>query len=133
MATTRSDMQSLLTVPAPPSLPSRREYHVEARWTEWLPFCTVEARRHSDPSNLLHLFRTRHRSRLIACLSASLAWDTVREHRLDDPTVSDERFNYLLRCAVERRRSRMGRVKGQSKNPKYVPKQAKYPSQGGRS
>jgi hypothetical protein len=133
VATTRSDIQSLLAQPPSPSLPPRRDRAVESRWQEWLPFCTVEARRHSDPSNHLHSLRVRHRSRLVACLSASLAWDTIREHRLDSPVVSDAEFNFLLRCAIERRRCRMGRVKGQSKNPKYHLKQAKYPSQGGRS
>jgi hypothetical protein len=124
MATTRSDIQSLVSQPAPPMLPPKRENYIERRWREWLPYCTVEARRHSDPANHLYLFRTRHRSRLINILLAGIQWDVLREHGLDDPTIDDARFNFLLRAAIERRRCRM-------KTP--TTKSKKYPAQGGRS
>lgn len=97
---------------APPSVSSHTTHYIEARWKEWLPYCTVEARRYPDPSSVLHVLKTKNHSRLVDLLSAHIPWDTIRKHRLDDPLTSNEAFQFQLRAAVERRRTRMGRVKG---------------------
>ena len=113
MGTTASDTLYLgLAHAAPPPVSPRQLFFVDARWQEWLPWATMEARKHSDPANWLHIFRTRHRTRLAALLNANIPWDTIRKHRLDSPTMDDAAFQFQLRAASERRRVRMGRVKG---------------------
>ena len=127
MATTLSDtLYHGLLDPAPPTVEPKRLSHIFSRWNEWLPLCTVLARKSQDPSSLLHLLKTRNRSRMISCLDAGLSWRIIRQHRLDDPTVSSERFEFTLRAAIETKRSRMGRT------GKFA-KSKLYPVQGGRS
>jgi hypothetical protein len=98
---------------APPAIPARRAPRLALRWQEWLPWCTIEARRHSDPASHLYHLRQVHRSRVISLLGARLRWPIIRKHRLDDPIMPSEAFEFQLRTAIERRRVRMNRVKGQ--------------------
>jgi hypothetical protein len=100
---------------APPPVPEKQSRWIESRWLEWAPWCTIAARRSDDPSGALYALRVTHRSRLISLLSARVAWDTIRKHHLDNPTDTTELFEFQLRAAVERRRTRMGRVKGKGK------------------
>jgi hypothetical protein len=111
MATTLSDTlyAGLAHAAAPPAIPSHQACYIESRWQEWLPWCTMEARKHSDPASRLFSLRITQRSRLIAALSARIHWDVIRKFRLDDPTISNELFEFQLHAAIERRRVRKSR------------------------
>lgn len=85
---------------------------IDARWVEWRPFATMESRHHSDPANKLYAHKIRHRARLIDLLRARISWETIRAKRLDDPRMPAAAFEFSLRAAAERRRVRMGRIKG---------------------
>lgn len=113
MATMLSDTLYFgLAHAAPPPISARQLHFVEARWQEWIPWAAMESRKHSDPASRLHAMRTTHRSRLGALLNANIPWDTIRKHRLDNPTTDVGAFEFQLRAASERRRTRMGRIKG---------------------
>lgn len=98
----------------------QQEPSIAKRWKSWEPLCLIEARRTEDPAGALAEFRVRHRARLVSLLSARIAWTTIRRLALDDPCVSYERFEFLLRCAVDRRRYNMGRVRGVRREPGSV-------------
>ena len=94
------------------TVPSRQSIWFTARWKEWEPLCTIAARHTMDPADALHKMKVTHHSRLMDLLAAHISWQTIREKRLDNPTISNADFEWHLREAAERRRTRMGRVKG---------------------
>jgi hypothetical protein len=96
--------------------PPKQAHWFALRWREWEPYCLIAARRTTDPASELHRLKTLHHSRLMDLLAARVSWLTIRERRLDSPITSNGDFEWHLREAVERRTSRMGRVKGQSKH-----------------
>jgi hypothetical protein len=113
MATSGSDtLYHGLAHAAPPPTTPRRESWLQLRWQEWLPLATIEARKCLDPAAALAKIKTAHRSRLLDLLSAKVSWDAIRRHRLDSPLISTGAFEFQLHVAVERRRTRMGRVRG---------------------
>lgn len=98
---------------APPVIPARQSQWMERRWMEWEPWCAMFARRVGlVPSVACVPLKVTHRSRVIMLLSARVTWAVIKRHRLDNPLDSNEAFEFQLRAAVERRRVRMGRVKG---------------------
>lgn len=99
-------------IPPYDAVSSKQSNWINARWSEWLPFATLMARRTSDPAAKLHELKTTHRSRVISLLSAKVGWDAIRRSRLDNPELENGAFEFQLRAAVERRRTRIGRVKG---------------------
>jgi hypothetical protein len=112
MGTLPTDFPYGLCHAAPPSIPARRAPRLDLRWKEWLPWCAIEARRHSDPASKLYHLQQVHRSRVIALLGARIRWPIIKKHRLDDPIMSYEAFEFQLRTAIERQRVRMNRIKG---------------------
>jgi hypothetical protein len=100
---------------AAPPLHHLREQHFARRWQEWLPWATIESRKHSDPASQLYILKQRHRSRLLALLDARIGWPAIERNRLDSPVMDDAAFEFQLRCAKARRDCRMGRVKGKGK------------------
>ena len=117
MATLQSDtLYATLYGNRPRRVPVLRETRITERWQELAPLATIESRKHpEDPTQVFHFYKTRHRSRLLALLAANIPWRTILHHRLDDPIPPDGVFEFQLRAAVERRRVRLGRVKGQKR------------------
>ena len=101
--------------PTTAQLSDKRSDAIDARWQELLPWCILSAKKTSDPADTLHMLKSRHRARCIELFANRIPWDTIRPHDLDDPREGDEFFKKSLKEAIERRRSRMGRVKGQSR------------------
>lgn len=113
MATTLTDtIYSGLAHTQPPTVPPAQAKVIESCWLEWLPWATMHARRHSDPASYLYALKTTHHSRVVALLSAGIHWDVIRRHRLDDPLVGRELFEFQLQAALKRKQERIGRVKG---------------------
>jgi hypothetical protein len=105
--------------PASPRQPVDRDSAISQRWeTRWLPWCAIAAKRDADPANALAQLKVTHRSRCVNCMNAGLAWTTILRSEIDSPLNGEVWFNAMLRLSVERRRSRMGRRKGYSKNKK---------------
>jgi hypothetical protein len=76
----------------------------------------MQARRESsDPANALYQFRTLHRERLTRLLRSGIRLGIIKKHNLDDPVMGENLFEFSLRATMERRRTRMGRVKGKGK------------------
>jgi hypothetical protein len=112
MGTMSSDAIGLCHA-APPTIPVKQSLWVDARWEEWIPWCTQLARRMKvDPAAALVPLRVIHRSRVVMLLSARVTWASIKRNRLDNPLDSNDVFEFQLRAAIERRRTRMGRVKG---------------------
>lgn len=113
MGTTLSDTMYAGLAHAASPIPPKQSVWIDARWKEWEPWLAMEARKQSlDPANLLFRFKSLHRDRMIRLLSAHIAWATIRQYRLDNPCDGENLFEFSLRAAMERRRTRMGRVKG---------------------
>jgi hypothetical protein len=115
MGTMHSDAAYLgLAHAAPP--PPRQQRWIDLRWKEWEPWMVSESRRQSlDPANTLHRFKILHQSRMVRLLGSGIRLGIIKKHRLDDPTMGSNLFEFSLRAAIERRRTRMGRVKGISR------------------
>jgi hypothetical protein len=101
-------------------LSEKKEMAIAARWEELLPWCLLDARKTTDPAETLHMFKTRHRERCIELFTNHISWKAIRTYQwnglvgtMDDPRNEEWIFKKLLSEAIERRRSRMGRVKGQ--------------------
>jgi len=108
---TYSTTYSKVNAPITPRLLLR----IDLRWLMWKPFATMLARRKllfipidRTMIDLHHL----HRDRVVQCLRQSLPWTTICKGKLDDPTKSQIEWDQLVVEALERRRSRLGRVKG---------------------
>lgn len=114
MGTMLSDtMYHGLAHAAMPTIPPKQLLALDARWKEWEPWLAMEARKVSlDPANVLFRFRTLHRQRITRLLSSGIRLGIIKKHRLDDPKMGENLFEFSLRAAIERRRTRMGRIKG---------------------
>ena len=90
---------------------------VDRRWDHWSPLAVLAAwsPQIADPANEFARFRVRHRSRVTDILNSGIAWVVLCRQGLDNPMVPDAQFESSLRLAIERRRSRLGRVKGKGK------------------
>lgn len=94
------------------SLTSKKQQNViDARWKEWEPWMTILARKLDGRAPLIHL-KCRYEHRMLALLGAGVSWKAIRHGRLDNPLLDDVDFRIALYAAVERRRTRLGRVKG---------------------
>jgi hypothetical protein len=99
------------------ALPPRQEAVLERRWEFWLPWVSLSApaAQLGVPgltADFIERMRQRHRSAAILCIAAGLPWATVRRYALDDPRRVDADRDRKIAIATERRRSRLGRVKG---------------------
>jgi hypothetical protein len=114
MATSLGDTYlGLAHTASQPVISGKQLRWLDARWREWEPFMVMAARRESsDPANRLYQFRALHRQRIIKLLRSGIRLGIIKKHRLDDPTNGDNRFEFLLAAAMERRRTRLGRIKG---------------------
>lgn len=99
--------------PAPLSI--KKEKAITDRWEELFPWCLLDARRTADPTSAMQMLKIRHRSRCLQLISNRIPWASVRRNALDNPRHGEYFFKELLRAAIERRRARMGRVKGKVK------------------
>jgi hypothetical protein len=89
---------------------------VSRRWTtRWEPAAAAASKQSSDPAALFAKLKIIHHSRCAAALNAGLPWVTILTSDIDSPLEGEVWFNAMLQLSIERRRSRMGRVKGQKK------------------
>jgi len=109
--------QGLAHATASRPLSPAREATISARWDLWIPRAIVIARADpaKDPIPCFEALRQRHRTAVLTCQAAGLPWTTIVRQALDDPQWSESKRARMIREAVERRRCRMGRVKGQGK------------------
>lgn len=93
---------------------------VDRRWDHWRPLAAlISSQCHiADPAEAFAHLRVRHRSRVTDILNSGIAWVVLCRQGLDNPMVPDAQFESSLRLAIERRRSRLGRVKGKGKKYK---------------
>lgn len=87
------------------------------RWAYWTPWCLMEARKTPDPAATLALLAQRHQSRLSALLAAGISLSALERHDADDPRLPDDAWEFAFHAIVERRRTHMGRVRGQHRHP----------------
>lgn len=93
--------------------PTRKQQNViDLRWKEWEPLMVMLAREFMDPRAELARLKTFYYSRILALLDAGVSWKAIRHGRLDNPLRGEISYQLALRAAVERRRTRLGRVKG---------------------
>lgn len=95
---------------------------IDARWERWKAQCAIASRKNFDPAGRFSVYRDVHRLRLELCAAQHLSLAVIKRHELDDPGTLFEKFSLALREAVERRRARMGRIKGRVKPPQRIRK-----------
>lgn len=95
---------------------AKKDLAIAARWEELLPWCVMDAKRTSDPASTLHMFKARHHARCVELFCNRITWASIRRADIDNPRNDDSAFKTKLREAIERRRSRMNRKKGQRKD-----------------
>lgn len=89
---------------------------IARRWLEhWSPLCAIESKKDYDPATIFGELRFRHLLRSRRLLSAHIAWTSILRNNLDSPLTLGVEFDRLLCLAIERRRSRLGRKKGEGK------------------
>lgn len=94
--------------------PTRFPYSIAFRWQHrWLPWCLIEARKTRDPAAALALLNRRHQSRMSTLRNAGVSVESIGRADADDPRMDNATWEFAFQAIVERRRSRMGRVKGQ--------------------
>jgi hypothetical protein len=98
---------------------------IARRWEELKPWVLMEARKALDPADAFSYYREQHSRYLRRLLVAGITMKAVRNSKLDDPTETPSRFDLVLAEAMERRRARMGRVKGRVKPPPRLGKRKK--------
>lgn len=101
----------LMPTPATPTS-VHRALAIALRWSEWLPSCSLYCRRSFRHASALATLCEIHRLRCLTLFASSISWPSIRTARLDDPLATPHDFEQSLSHAVERRRCRMGRVKG---------------------
>ena len=119
MATVGSDTLYASMAPAP-LLSPLRERAIELRWAEWRPSASLRCRGVSSHAACLATLHRIHHLRCVVLLSSRIPWLSIKRSRLDDPLASAADFERALAEAVERRRSRMGRVKGVRKDKRHA-------------
>ena len=80
---------------------------IDARWTEYVPWMELEARKLVHPASgiaeRIGRLRSLHRARCLALVRAGITWRTIRRMRLDDPLWDAEFFSDALVCATRRK------------------------------
>jgi len=117
MATMHGDVTDMLAKLSPlRKVPREPDPRVIAhRWEALKPFVVIAARRSGDPAEAFAFYKKRHVEYLTKLRLALISPDVIVKHSLDDPTNPAPYFEQLLHEAVERRRARLGRVKGRVK------------------
>lgn len=96
----------------------KKEKAITDRWEELLPWCLMDARKTSNPTSTMEMLRSRHHDRCLELIYNRIPWASVRRNALDDPHIPERFFKeVILLSAIERRRARMGRIKGKVKGP----------------
>jgi hypothetical protein len=100
-----------------PARQPKKSATIELRWRSiWLPLCVLESKRHAeDPAEQFRIYREAYNRRVRALLAANIAWTVVGRSNLDSPLQSGTQFDRALCLAIERRRCRMNRIKGEGK------------------
>lgn len=92
---------------------------VTERWErKWLAPCSAASKLADDPILEFGILRHRYHLRIGQLFRAEIAWTTILRGDLDSPLTDANDFTHSLALAIERRRSRMNRVKGR-KREKY--------------
>jgi len=92
---------------------------IKLRWDEfWSPQCLLAAKREDDPADAFCNLHHAYKRRMATLLSANLDWRSITRSDLDSPLQSGTEFDRALCLAIERRRCRIGRVKGKRKRKK---------------
>ena len=110
-------MQPTEIFPAAPRQPKKLLTKLR-RWEQyWEPRCVLECKRleNHDPADCFREFREAFDRRLRALFSAGIAWTVITKGNLDSPLQSGTEFDRALCLAIERRRCRMNRKKGEGK------------------
>lgn len=85
-------------------------------WTQyWEPRCILASKHTHEPTIAMQTYRESYDRRIATLFRAGISWDMILRNDLDSPLQSGVEFDRALALAIERRRSRMGRVKGQGK------------------
>jgi hypothetical protein len=94
-----------------------RERWLARRWEYYRADCLIRARRERADlvDRTMISWKARQRSAVLFCLRAGLPWRTITTHNLDSPFYTEAERVTLVRNALARRESRMGRVKGRVK------------------
>ena len=86
------------------------------RWNRiWLAPCAAESKKADDPADEFATLRLRHQIRVQRLVVAGIPWETIVAGNLDSPLRHPSDFDRSLCLALERRRSRIGRIKGKIK------------------
>lgn len=99
---------------APRTVSHVTEGRIERRWEYYRTDCLRHARLNAVVSveGAMANWKQRHREAALACLNVGLPWRTMIANNLDTPFLSIYSRVVLLRAAVARRESRLGRIKG---------------------
>jgi hypothetical protein len=108
-----------------PTVARHHEERISARWEWWKPAAITAARETTDPAAQFRVLQEFHRERLRALLGVSVSWASILRNNLDDPRLDGDKWRAIYLAAIERRRSRLGRVKGKGK--KYARKRRTHP------
>jgi len=115
-------------MPAAPRQP-RRAKTIAYRWvTYWEPRCVVQSKREDDPVEAFARLKEAFTRRLNKLLATGIAWTSILRNDLDSPLATGTEFDRALCLAIERRRCRMNRRKGEGK--KYANRNRKSSKQG---
>jgi hypothetical protein len=95
-------------------LPARDQRRIARRWESYYRgWCGMEAaRRGHRGAFTLDGYERIHRDAARQCLAAGITWAAIERAGLDDPRMSEDERTREICAASERRRTRMGRVKG---------------------
>jgi hypothetical protein len=103
-------------MPAAPRQPIKRAAAIARRWmTLWEPLCVIQSKREDDQAESFRTFREAYNRRIDHLLAAGIAWMVIHHGNLDSPLQTGTQFDRALCLAIERRRCRMNRRKGEGK------------------
>jgi len=124
MATTHTDVLGMLNRLSPlrAARPEPDPRVIAHRWESLKPFVLIRARQALDPAASFAFFKQRHVEYFTRLRQANISPEAIIRRSLDDPLVAPARFELELVAAIERRRARLGRVKGRVKPPPRVHK-----------
>jgi hypothetical protein len=104
---------------AAPQHPPRRPCHqstIDARWRKrWEPWAALNSHLADDPVKQRAEFKSIFTQRIDALWRMGISWRAILAGDLDSPMPDSEQFTATLTLAIERRKVRIGRVKGKGK------------------
>jgi hypothetical protein len=100
-----------------PARQPKKQSTIQLRWESyWAPQCIVWAKREAaDPADQFHIYMESYIRRVRHLINAGIAWTVITKSNLDSPLQMGTEFDRRLSLAIERRRCRMNRVKGEGK------------------